>query len=170
MNWKTQFTDNFEIKELGEVSQYLGMKIAREDGVIKVVQKQYTKDILKRFEVLIRDNDKRSYTTPMKWDLKLTKTEGKDMKTEQASYAHKYPIQNIIGALLYLSTHTRPDIAYVVGVLSRFCKTPNYCACKAVTRVLIYWRETIEVRIRFSGSKLNLHTFSVSEVVVNYRK
>ena len=32
---KTQFTDNFEMKDLGEVSQYLGMKITREDGVIK---------------------------------------------------------------------------------------------------------------------------------------
>ena len=114
---KNQFTDNFEMKDLGEVSQYLGMKITREDGVIKVDQKQYTKDILKRFDVLIRDNDKRSYTTPMERDLKLTKTEGKDMTTEQAAYAHKYPYQNIIGALLYLSTHTRPDS----DLLQRFC-------------------------------------------------
>ena len=37
---KNQFTDNFEIKDLGEVSQYLGIKITREDGVIKVNQKQ----------------------------------------------------------------------------------------------------------------------------------
>ena len=81
----------------------------------------------------------------MERDLKLTKTEGKDMTKKQASYSHKYPYQNIIGALLYLSTHTRPDIAYAVGVLSRFCKTPNYRACKAVTRNLIYLRGTIDV-------------------------
>ena len=106
------------MKDLGEVNLYLGIKITREGGTIKVDQKHYMKDILKRFDVLIRENDKRLYTTPMEQDLKLTKTEGKDMTTEQASYAHKYPYQNIMGALLYLSSHTRPDIAYAVGVLS----------------------------------------------------
>ena len=29
---KKQFTDNFEMKDLGEVSQYLGIKITREEG------------------------------------------------------------------------------------------------------------------------------------------
>ena len=51
------------------LSQYHGMKITQEDEVIKVDQKQYTKDILKRFDVLIRENDKRSYITPMERDL-----------------------------------------------------------------------------------------------------
>ena len=152
--------NNFETKDLGEVSQYLGMKNTREDGVIKVDQKQYTKDILKRFDVLIRDNEKRSYTTPMEQDLKLTKTEGKETTTEQVSYANKYPYQKIIVALLYLSTHTRLDIAYAEGVLSRFCKTQNYRAYEAVERVLIYLRGTFDVGMIFSGSKLNLHAFS----------
>ena len=82
------------------------------------------------------------------------------MTMEQTSYATKFLYQNIIGALLYLSTHTRPDIAYAVGVLSRFSKTPNYRACKAVIRVLIYLRGTLDVGIIFSGSTLNLHALS----------
>ena len=40
------------------------------------------KDILKRFDVLIRDKDKRSYNTPMEQDLKLTKTEWKEITME----------------------------------------------------------------------------------------
>ena len=31
---KDRFTNNFEMKDLGEVRQYLGMKITREDGII----------------------------------------------------------------------------------------------------------------------------------------
>ena len=72
----------------------------------------------------------------------LTKTEGRDMTMEQASYAHKFPYQNNIGPLLYLSTRTRPDIAYAVRVLSRFSKTPNYRAYKAVVQVLIFSRNS----------------------------
>ena len=60
--------------------------------------------------------------------------------------------QNIIGALLYLSTH----IAYAVG----FSKTSNYRACKAVIQVLIYLRGTLGVGIIFSVSTLNLNAFS----------
>ena len=47
---KQKFINNFEMKDLGEASQYLGMKITRKDGIIKVDQKQYMKDILKRFD------------------------------------------------------------------------------------------------------------------------
>ena len=32
---KDKFTNNFEMKNLGEVSKHLGMKITREDGDIK---------------------------------------------------------------------------------------------------------------------------------------
>ena len=92
--------------------------------------------------------------------MKLTKTERKNITMEQASYTTKFPYQNIIGALLYLSTHTHPGVAYAVGVLSRFSKTPNYRACKAVIRVLIYLRGTLDVGIIFSASTLNLHAFS----------
>ena len=66
---KDKFTNNFEMKNLGEVSQYLVIKITLEDGIIKVDQKQKMKDILKRFEVLTRDIDKRSYNTPMEQTL-----------------------------------------------------------------------------------------------------
>ena len=82
------------------------------------------------------------------------------MMMEQVEYAQNYSYQNIIGALLDMSTHKRPDIAYAVGVSLRFCKTLNYRAWKANTRVLIYLRGTIDVKIRLSRRKLNLHAFS----------
>ena len=153
------------MKDPGEVSQYLGTKITSEDGVIKDNQKQCMKHILKRFDVLIWDNDNRLSNTPMERDLKLTKAEGKDMTIEKASYATKFPNQNIIRTLLYLFTHTCPDIEYAVGVLSKFMKTPNYHACKAVTRILIYLWGTLDVGIIFSGSTLNLNAFSDADWV-----
>ena len=87
---KDKFANKFEMKDIGEVSQYLGMKITREDGSIKFDKKQYMNDILRRFDVLIRYNDKTSYKTPMERDLKLTKTQGKEIRIEQVSISEHY--------------------------------------------------------------------------------
>jgi hypothetical protein len=43
---------------------------------------------------------------------------------------------------LYLASHTRPDIAYTVGVLSRFMSQPTDQHLKAAKRVLRYFRGT----------------------------
>ena len=44
---------------------------------------------------------------------------------------------------MYLMNCTRPDIAYVVGRLSRYTQSPNQDHWTAVHRVLEYLRDTI---------------------------
>ena len=36
--------------------------------------------------------------------------------------------RKLVGAMLYLAMHTRPNVAYAVGVLSQQCKQPNLAA------------------------------------------
>ncbi len=62
------------------------------------------------------------------------------MTDRQTDYAEQFSYQNIVGALLYLSINTRPDISYAVGVLARLSKSPTFRACKEVLRLLIYLR------------------------------
>ena len=64
------------------------------------------------------------------------------MTPSQREYVSKFPYQNLVGALLYLAINTRPDISYAVGVLARFNTYPNFRACKALIRVLLYLRGT----------------------------
>lgn len=45
--------------------------------------------------------------------------------------------QRIVGKLIYLS-HTRPDIAYAVSVVSQFMHCPSEAHMNAVTRILRY--------------------------------
>ena len=96
----------------------------------------------------------------MERDLKLRKFEAHSMTPKQKEYVSKFPYQNIVGALLYLSINTRPDISYAVGVLARFSKAPIFRACKALLRVLIYLRGTADRGIKFSGTDLNLSGYS----------
>ncbi|GKF66373.1 hypothetical protein Tco_0192890, partial [Tanacetum coccineum] len=46
----------------------------------------------------------------------------------------------VIGCLTYAMTSTRPDIAYVVGRLSRFTSNPSRQHWKAIIRVFKYLR------------------------------
>jgi hypothetical protein len=46
------------------------------------------------------------------------------------------PYLSAVGSLNYLSTMTRPDIAYVVGYLGRFSSNPGPCHWAAVKHLL----------------------------------
>ena len=50
---------------------------------------------------------------------------------------HKERYQRLVGRLIYLS-HTCPDIAYAVSVVSQFMHSPSEAHMDAVTRILRY--------------------------------
>nr|GEV82312.1 putative ribonuclease H-like domain-containing protein [Tanacetum cinerariifolium] len=60
---------------------------------------------------------------------------------EKAELADKGRYQRMVGKLIYLS-HTRPDIAYVVVVVSQFMHQPQKNHMKAVMRILRYLKGT----------------------------
>ena len=138
-NIKRQFTKRYEMKDLGELNYYLGMKITRTQNAIKLDQSGYVRDILEKYGYLFAGKEGKVVNTPMERDLKLRKTESRSMTANQRAYVNTFPYQNIVGALLYLALNTRPDISYAVGVLARFNTSPQYKPeCKALIRVLLY--------------------------------
>ena len=157
---KAEFTKRCEMKDLGELNYYLGMKVTRTDDYIQLDQHRYTLDILAKYDYLLQGHENKTFTTPMERDLKLRKFESDKMSDQHADYVARFPYQNIVGALLYLSINTRPDISYAVGVLARFSKYPTVRACKAVLRVLIYLRGTAERGIRYTGNDLRVYAYS----------
>jgi len=157
---KQQFTNHFEMKDMGELNYYLGMKITRTNDFIKLDQAGYVREILEKYNHLLRGLEEKKVNTPMERELKLRKNESKSMTPSQREYVSKFPYQNLVGALLYLAINTRPDIAYAVGVLARFNTDPNFRACKALIRVLLYLRGTPDVGIQFTGKSLDIFGYS----------
>ena len=117
--------------------------------------------MLLKYDHLLKEFGNKNYATPMEKDIKLRKFEANMMFDSQREYVERFPYQNIVGALLYLSINTRPDISYAVGVLARFSKNPNYRACKALLRVLIYLQQLAGKMLVELGMmmKLREHSF-----------
>jgi hypothetical protein len=75
----------------------------------------------------------------------LAKTEGGD-PVDATEY------KSIVGYLRYL-LHTRPDLSYSVGLLSRFMQEPKEHHKKAIKQVLCYIKGTKEFGITYQRNE-----------------
>lgn len=57
--------------------------------------------------------------------------------------------QSVVGSLMGLAIHTRPDIAYAVGVLSRYCSEPSPLHCKYLPPIMRYLAGTLDPGLVF---------------------
>jgi len=100
----------FTMKDLGKARYCLGIEIGQEDGKVSMHQRGYTREILDRFGM----SNCKSVTTPMDIGAKLKKNETPNKDDL------KLPYRELVGALTYLSSTTRPDIAFAVSYLGQF--------------------------------------------------
>ena len=122
----------FQMKELGELKHFLGLEVERTDRGIFLGQQKYVRDILQKFGLA----GCKPISTPMEPNLKLCINNGKDLED-----ATMY--RQIVGSLIYL-TLSRPDIAFAVGVASRFMQNPRKPYLEAVRRILRYVKGTLD--------------------------
>jgi len=149
---------------------YLGIKIERDrkSKKIRLTQTAYARTILEKFEMLECNSAK----TPMEQGVQLINNVDENGQHESTA---NVPYRQIIGSLMYLAVSTRPDLSYVVGVLSRFLEQPSASHWLTAKRVLKYIKGTLEVGITYNGNcdeKNRLVAFSDSDYAscVNTRK
>ena len=98
------------------------MRIIRDkaNGTLKLSQSEYVKKVLSRFNM----NEAKPVSTPLCSHFKLSK--GQSLKTkEEREYMNKVPYASAVGSLMYVVVCTRPNIAHVVRVVSRFMSRPG---------------------------------------------
>ncbi|XP_052752778.1 uncharacterized protein LOC128201101 [Galleria mellonella] len=75
-----------------------------------------------------------------------------------------YPYREAVGSLLYLSTRTRPDIAFAVSKASRCMENPEKKDIIAIKRIFRYLSGTLEEGLCYKfGSDLKLTAFCDSD-------
>ncbi|XP_047314378.1 secreted RxLR effector protein 161-like [Impatiens glandulifera] len=127
--------------DFGLMKYFLGLEVRQGKSGIFVSQEAYAKDILKKNKM----EECNPVATPMELGTKLFRFKGGD-----CTDAIKY--RSLVGSLRYL-TCTRPDIAYSVGIVSRFMEEPNYTHLKAIKRILRYIRGTSSLGLLYSETK-----------------
>jgi hypothetical protein len=114
---KSFLSSNFDMKDLGDASYVMGTEIHRDrtKGVLGLSQKSYIDRVLKRYNMhkcstmpaLVVKGDKLgTFQCPK------NKYESGQMKS--------IPYASTVGSLMYAQVCTRPDIAFITGLLGRY--------------------------------------------------
>jgi hypothetical protein len=88
-------------------------------------------------------SDVKAVSTPLASHFLLYKDQSPKTKEEEGFMA-KVPYASAIGSLMYAMVCTRPNIAHVVGAVSRFMTNPGKQHWEAVNWILRYLRGTTE--------------------------
>ena len=128
--------EGFRAKHIGSLSWFLGVSVEQhQDMTVHLSQTQYVQKLYEKFiNTSSSSTIKHSMPcNPLKFP-KLT-TAKSDSERNKAS---KLPYLQLIGSLLYLSTMTRPDIAYHMATLCSLMHDPTVEAYQAALDLLLY--------------------------------
>ena len=127
---KTEMAREFDMSNLGSLSSYLGIEVKQGKDFIFLSQMAYTQKILQHAKL----GDCNAAITPLEARAQFTYEEGK-------STVNSTVYRSLIGSLRYL-THTRPDLQFSVGLLSRFMEKPTQEHYNGIKRILRYVKGT----------------------------
>ena len=127
---KTDLNNMFAMTYMGTVKYFLGVEFKDLGRRVLMTQEQFVKKILKRFKM----DDSKDVRTPT--------LHAQDLSILDTDPVVAVPYKEAIGALLFLSTRTRPDISFAVSMLSQFAAAPKEKHRIALKRVIRYLQVT----------------------------
>ncbi|KAG7553438.1 GAG-pre-integrase domain [Arabidopsis thaliana x Arabidopsis arenosa] len=138
LEFKRGMATKFEMSDLGKLTYYLGIEVHQHAGGITLKQERYASKILSE----TRMEDCNAVHSPMNANLKLSKA-SEEKNIDETEYRRS------IGCLRYL-LHTRPDLSFCVGVLSRYMHEPKESHGAALKQILRYLKGTTSYGLTFA--------------------
>ncbi|GJT33165.1 retrotransposon protein, putative, ty1-copia subclass [Tanacetum coccineum] len=139
----------FAMKDLGETAYILGIKIYtdRSRRLIRLCQSAYIEKILK---IYFMENSK-CRTIPMQEKLKLSKSQGASTPAEKQRMQN-IPYASAVGSIMYAVRCTRPDVAFVQNITSRFQQNPGELHWTTFRNILKYLHNTKDMFLVYGGN------------------
>lgn len=137
LEFKEKMKTLFDMSDLGLLSYYLGIEVSQGKDGIMLTQKGYAEKILK----VTAMEDCNSTQYPMEAKLQLT-------KDEDGEPVNATNYRRLVGSLRYL-VHTRPDLNYSVGTVSKYMQNPKQSHYAAVKHILRYVKGTLEYGLMY---------------------
>ncbi|CAL1353265.1 unnamed protein product [Linum trigynum] len=136
---KNYLSQQFKVRDLGELKYFLGLEIARSASGISVSQRKYCLDLLQDTGFL----NGKPVNSPSDMKTRLSQFNDEEL-------VNPYEYKSLLGRLNYLTT-TRPDIAYAVQQLCQFQAQPKVSHVKAAHRVQRYLKGSLGQGLFFAS-------------------
>lgn len=131
-----KMAQKFKMKDLGEVSRFMGLNVKRTGDSLEVDQLHFVDKLISRFGM----KDCNPVKTPMEVGLKLNKSD--KSPTEK-------PYRELVGSLMYLTMGSRPDLGFPVNYFSRFQEGASENHWNHLKRVVRYLKGSRELKLIF---------------------
>ncbi|MGH3053369.1 MAG: reverse transcriptase domain-containing protein, partial [Gaiellaceae bacterium] len=126
-----ELKEDFDLTEEGEISEYLGINVARQEQRFVLTQGGLIDRVISATGLKdCKENWTPAHIAP------LGKDEHLPAFDESWSYA------SVVGMLMYLANNSRPDIAFAVNQCARFTHNPRSSHAKAVKMIVRYLAKT----------------------------
>lgn len=137
------------MKDLGPANRILGMDINcnRKLRILSLSQEGYIRKVVEFFGM----KDSKVVNTPIGAHFKLKYLKEEEIELESV-HMRDTPYSNAVGSIMYSMVSTRPDIAYGLGLVSRFMSKPGREHWNAVKWLLRYLKGTSNLKLVYSGA------------------
>jgi hypothetical protein len=148
---KAQLSHEFDMKDLGPAKKILGMEIQcdRRAGTLFLSQKSYIEKVLEKYNL----SNCKSVATPFASHFKLSLRQCPVTEDEKEHMSHIL-YSDVVGNLMYTMICTRPDLAHVVSVVSKFMHNPGKEHWNAVKWILRYLKGTSHFGLLFNKNSV----------------
>ena len=141
---------NFQLKDLGPLHYFLGIKVLRTSSSLLLHQSKHTEELLTRARMV------ESKTAPTPMAVRPPSTSDSRLFDNPTLY------RSIVGGLHYLAV-TRPDIQYAVNRVSQSMHAPTEQNFQALKRILRYLKGSLRRGLLFTKGNLELSVYSDSD-------
>ena len=161
-----QVDRGYVLTDGGELSWFLKIKITRDrpNRQVTLSQELYIQNLCESFSDYVSTHLNRTFDTPAAADLiqlPAPQRPDSDEALTDDAVRIRSAYMTLVGAFIWVSTCTRPDICFAVCVLSSYTMYPTAAVFTRLLRVLVYLRDTRSLVLTLGGTGPDAEVISV---------